>query len=171
MSARANHPSPLTNTVAAMRIPDPVRNGATCMVRIDRVQVRMTRQNANVTMHIAVALADYSGLVAFETASGTYGLRLAHRNADLCIPLGQFADLEALEQACHNWHNVTGKALMVEADGVCRRIGARPGSARRHGTGSATTHRRGHFSRRRKVGAASTADIVFRNFREIIARN
>ncbi len=171
MSVRANHPCPAINTMYVLHTPDPVRSGATCMVRIDRVQVRLTRQNANVTMHIGVAVADYIGLVAFETAGGSYGLKLAHRNTDLCIPLGQFMDLTALEQACQGWQNLTGKVLLVEADGVCRRVGAPPSSARRPGTGSLTTSRRGNFVRRRKVGATPGAGTVVRDFREIIARN
>lgn len=171
MSVRANHPSPATNKLEVMQMPDPVRSGATCMVRIDRVQVRMTRKNVNVTMHIAVAVADYIGLVAFEAAGGFYGLKLAHRNPDLCIPLGQFMDLTALEHACHHWQSLTGKALLVEADGVCKRIGTAPSSARRPGAGSATKHRRGDFARRRKAGIAASAGTVLRDFREIIARN
>lgn len=171
MSVRANHPSSAINTLQVMHMPDPVRSGATCMVRINRVQVRMTRLNANVTMHIAVAVADYIGLVAFEAPSGGYGLKLAHCNPDLCIPLGQFIDLTALERACHHWQSLTGKALLVEADGVCRRIGTPPSPDRRPGTGSATTHRRGNFARRRKAGTASSAGTVVRDFREIIARN
>ena len=171
MSVTANTPCPATNTLPVLLMPDPVRNGATCVVRIDRVQVRMTRQNANVTMHIAVAVADYIGLVAFEAAGGSYGLKLAHRSAELCIPLGQFMDLTALEHACHHWQSLTGKALLVEADGVCKRIGTAPSSARRPGAGSATKHRRGDFARRRKAGIAASAGTVLRDFREIIARN
>ncbi len=140
------------------------------IVEVARETVTIRRAVAGVAMAIRVESRAYRGVAlrvtGLEDGRFYYEVRLAHRDPDLSVPLGEGEDLAAVEAQWREWvaflrlpalaGRFESMDVQVNLDGA--EIVRRTPCARRRG--SALTARRPRFLKRRAPGREWTEGVV-----------
>ncbi len=151
-------------------------------VELYRERVVVRRSLRGMRMALNMPVSAFAG-VAIRLLPGEGGLPatvavvLEHKDPGLALPL--FASVEADDAFAEwrAWGNVLGLPLLVEDEGCLREPFARLGQVRvepprrRRRRRSALKRRRPSMPLRRKAGRMTEATPVYRDEREIIARN
>jgi Family of unknown function (DUF6101) len=149
---------------------DPRSDNRRRVVEVAREAVTIRRAVAGVPMAIRVASTAYCGvalrITGFEDGRFHYEVKLAHRDPDLSVPLGEGEDLASIEAQWRTWvaflglpalAGRTGSAdTQVDLDGM--ELTRRTAHARRRG--GVLMARRPRFLKRRALGCVRTVGIV-----------
>jgi hypothetical protein len=136
-------------------------DGGTRQVELHRERVVLRRAVHGMRMAINVRVNDFLG-IALREADDTKMLVLAHRDPSLTVPLCISSDAEEIETAWRMWSEIFALPQLQD--------NAREPAPRRRRR-NAIRARRPKFLVRRRAGALLDDASVYRDEREIIARN
>lgn len=181
-SSRDERLDPFTLPVR-FSVADQTADGRTRHVELTRERVVVRRAVRGIKMAVNLPLTCYLG-VALRMAppqgndSGAVSVVLEHRDHALSLPLYRADDGNDIVAEWQSWAHVLGMPLLIaEPDGRLREAFDRIGAVRvasptgRRRTRSAIRKRRPSILLRRKVGRTLVDTVVYRDEREIIARN
>jgi hypothetical protein len=147
----------------------------------ERVVVRRSVRGIRMALNMPVAAFRGVAIRLFGEAEGpptAIAVVLEHRDPALSLPLFAAAETDDIVAEWQSWGRVLGLPLLVaEGDGTLREPFARLGALRieapsgRRRRRTAVARRRPSRALRRRPVALTTAPIVHRDEREIIARN
>ena len=137
-------------------------DGGVRQVEIHRERVVLRRAVSGMRMAVNVRVSDFLG-IALRGLDDAQMLVLVHRDPSLTIPLGVSSDRDEIASAWQMWSDIFSLPQLSEAKS--RKPAAR---RRRH---NAIRARRPKFLVRRRAGGLLNEVNVYRDEREIIARN
>ncbi len=149
---------------------DPRSDNRRRIVDVAREAVTIQRAVSGVSMAIRVESRAYRGvaltIAGLEDGRFHYEIRLAHRDPDLSVPLGEGEDLAAIEAQWREWvaflrlPALAGRseAAEVPVDAADVELARRTPHARRRG--GALTSRRPRYLKRRAFGRFRTSGVV-----------
>ena len=157
-------------------------DGKIRQVELDRERVVVRRAVRGISMKLGVPVTDFRGVSMRllppegEQPAAT-AVTLEHRDGGLSVPLFMASDGDDVMAMWKSWSRVLGlPMLVVESDGSLREPFARMGGValgktQRRKRRGAVKWRHSRFLMRRKPGRPSAEPNIFRDEREIIARN
>jgi Family of unknown function (DUF6101) len=137
-------------------------DGGVRQVEIHRERVVLRRAVSGMRMAVNVRVSDFLG-IALRGLDDAQMLVLVHRDPSLTIPLGVSSDRDEIASAWQMWSDIFSLPQLSEAK-PCKPAARR----RRH---NAIRARRPKFLVRRRAGGLLNEANVYRDEREIIARN
>ena len=137
-------------------------DGGVRQVEIHRERVVLRRAVSGMRMAVNVRVSDFLG-IALRGLDDAQMLVLVHRDPSLTIPLGVSSDRDEIASAWQMWSDIF--SLPQLSEDKSRKPAAR---RRRH---NAIRARRPKFLVRRRAGGLLNEVNVYRDEREIIARN
>ena len=151
-------------TIATIECFDPRADGARRRVELTRDRVVISRRVAGVEMRVALAPAQFRGvllsvLIAEET-DFLYQVRLLHADPELSVTLADGDDEAEVSAQWRRWAATFNLPLLVErAQGEYETDGDFVATIARR-RGRATLNRRNRFLARRKMGRADLAALA-----------
>lgn len=140
-------------------------------VELDRERITVRRAVSGVKMAVNIKVSDFIG-IALRDAGETQTLALIHRDPSLTVPLLVTAEREEIDELWQLWSDCLRLPKLSPDDESAARglkIAAEPAPRRRRR--NAIRARRPKFLVRRRIGHAVDGMPVYRDAREIIARN
>jgi len=149
-------------------------------VELTRERVVVRRSLAGMRMALNLPVSAFSGVairITMGEGDAAVAVVLEHRDPALALPLFVSTEADEAFAEWRSWGNVLGLPLLVEEDGALREPFQRMGGVRiervrpRRRRRSALKRRRPSMPLRRGVTRLTDATPVYRDEREIIARN